>query len=519
MKTHEIIRELIEKEGSNISTEEKAFEKESYLGKEDQENSYFYFVLSGSFELEKDEEVIGTIGQGDYFGHISLLTERNFVCNIKATRNSRVMAIPKEHFLYLLQKSHEFTRDIVITLKTYLHHLEIGRPFKRDVKTIGLIGATPEFIKAFKNALPKKFTFYQGKLEYGNYYLMTASVDEQEKIQEIQLSADKIIRFPIEKEQGVELTGFDYMNGGKTRFDNDEDIQRLARFSASRSIGLVLGSGGSRCAAQIGILRAIEEEKIPIDRIGGSGAGALFAALYAMGTPSKDIHRLTMPFLKNGKNLIDYTFPYISIAKGHTLEKRLRKIFGETRIEELKIPFFCVSTDLNHIKQYVHTKGEIWKAIRATLSIPGIFPPVCIDEHLLIDGSFTNMLPLDVMENFQGGGHSIAVDTAEQKCKSQKRPFPPYISGVKILFQKLFPFGRKSSAPPITHTIIRSGLLSSYQKKQSYLENSPPDVLIQPPLENYYMLDFEKFESIYRSGYKYAKQRSMIWKRKLLELD
>ncbi len=519
MKTHEIFRRLIEKEDNNISYSEKAFEKGSFLGKEDSENNNFHFVLQGAFELIKGEKKIGTIGVGDYFGHISLLTEKNFICDILALRDSRTMVVPKEDFFYLLKHSHDLTRDIIITLKNYLHHLEIGRPFKRDIKTIGVIGADDEFVKVFKKSLPKNFSIYDGKLQFDKHYLMTAPQNDPDKIKKIVLSADKIIRFPTEKEKGVELIGFDYMDGGRTKFGNEKDVQRLARFSTNRSIGLVLGSGGSRCAAQIGILKALEETDIPIDRIGGSGFGAMFAALYAMGYSATDILKLTRPVLKKAGSFVDYTFPYISIAKGHTLEKRLLKIFGNTRIEDLKIPYFCVSTDLNHIKQYVHTKGELWKAIRATLSIPGIFPPVCFDEHLLIDGSYTNMLPLEEMENFQGGGFSIAVDTAEQQSKLQKRPFPPYISGTKILFQKLFPFGRKSAAPPIHETLIRSGLLSSNQKKQALLESTPPDILIQPALDNFYMLDFKDFDRIYRNGYKYAKQRSMIWKRKLLELD
>jgi len=176
-----------------------------------------------------------------------------------------------------------------------------------------------------------------------------------------------------------------------------EDIHRLARFVSGRAVGLVLAGGGARGFAHIGILKALTEAGVPIDQLGGTSMGAIIAAGVAAEWDTRDLaKRLRHAFVETNP-LSDYTFPLIALFRGRKVSQLLRQNFGEIRIEELPKPFFCVSSDLTSGRIHVHRSGPLWRALRASVALPGILPPVTHHGHLLVDGGVMNNLPVDVM--------------------------------------------------------------------------------------------------------------------------
>jgi NTE family protein len=194
----------------------------------------------------------------------------------------------------------------------------------------------------------------------------------------------------------------------------DEDAARLARVIARRSIGLVLSGGGARAYAHIGVVRALREAGLPFDIIGGTSMGAIVAACVAMGWDNDEIEfRIRKSFVETNP-LGDYVLPVVGLVRGRRVEDRLREHFGEALIEDLGIPFFAISTDLVAGDVRVHRGGSLRKALRASISLPGILPPVIDgDQGLLVDGAVLKNFPVDILRDLHRGP-IIGVDVARR---------------------------------------------------------------------------------------------------------
>ena len=194
----------------------------------------------------------------------------------------------------------------------------------------------------------------------------------------------------------------------------DEDAARLARVIARRSIGLVLSGGGARAYAHIGVVRALREAGLPFDVIGGTSMGAVVAACVAMGWSNEEIeHRISKAFVETNP-LGDYVLPVVGLVRGKRVDDRLEENFGETLIEDLEVPFYAVSTDLVSGTPRIHRGGLLRRALRASIALPGILPPVVDGDHgLLVDGAVLRNFPVDTMRELHRGP-IIGVDVARR---------------------------------------------------------------------------------------------------------
>ena len=197
-----------------------------------------------------------------------------------------------------------------------------------------------------------------------------------------------------------------------------EDFERLARLLTGRAFGLVLGGGGARGLAHVGVIRAIQEIGIPIDAIGGTSMGAIIAGLYAMNSDLETMYEACNLFFVKQKRMLDVTFPAISLISGKRISNALEVAFRDTQIEDLWLKYFCVSSNLTRAETNVHNDGPCWQRIRASISLPGILPPVYHEGDLLVDGGVTNNLPVAVMRTVCGGGTIIAVDVSPAKLET-----------------------------------------------------------------------------------------------------
>ena len=158
---------------------------------------------------------------------------------------------------------------------------------------------------------------------------------------------------------------------------DDGGIGALARRIAGRSLGLVLGGGGARGLAHYGVYEELTRAGVVIDRFGGTSSGALAAATFALGLDARDCTAAARKHVAETRPVSDYTIPAIALTRGRRVDRLIEGFFGSnTLIEHLPREFFSVSTDIITGDQVIHRRGLLWIAVRASISIPGLLPPV-----------------------------------------------------------------------------------------------------------------------------------------------
>jgi NTE family protein len=272
------------------------------------------------------------------------------------------------------------------------------------------------------------------------------------------------------------------------------DIDRLARLLRGKSIGLVLSAGGARGFAHLGIVRALREAKVPIDLIGGCSMGAIAGAAVALEWDDVEIRERLRAFVKSNP-INDYTLPFLALVKGRKLDRQLEEHFGGIRIEDLWRPFFCVSTNLTAGALATHRKGPLATALRSSVSIPGLLPPVIIAGNAHVDGGIMDHLPIDVMR--PTCGTVIAADVASDLALA---PFGEG-GGGPLLWQFLW---QRARIPPIVDLLVRAATVSSEVLART--ARGQADILFKPPLENVGLLDWEACDTAIEAGYRSASQ-------------
>lgn len=174
-------------------------------------------------------------------------------------------------------------------------------------------------------------------------------------------------------------------------------------------VGLALGSGGARGIAHVGVLDVFEKENIPIDYIAGSSMGSLVGALFALGHSATDLEELASLFKR--KYFVDFTVPKMGLINGKRIEELIYMLTQGKNIEDLEIPLSIVTTDLQKGRSVILDSGSISKAVRASISIPGIFVPVQYDGKILVDGGIVDRVPIQAVRNM-GADIVIAVDVS-----------------------------------------------------------------------------------------------------------
>jgi NTE family protein len=279
----------------------------------------------------------------------------------------------------------------------------------------------------------------------------------------------------------------------QVRHGNTNDIARLLRLLRGTAVGLVLSAGGARGFAHLGVVRALREAHIPIDRIGGCSMGAIVGAAVAMEWDDAEIReRLRSAFVESNP-INDYTLPFLSLVKGHKVARRLEEHFGSTCIEDLWRPFFCVSTNLSAGVLAVHRDGTLVRALRASVAIPGLLPPVMIDREAHVDGGVMNWLPVDVMGAKRGP--VIAVDAASDPALAS------FEDGNGAPPDWRF-WRRWRKMPPIVDLLFRAATVSSDALGRA--ARGQADILFKPALETVDLLDWKACDRAIDAGYRHA---------------
>lgn len=279
------------------------------------------------------------------------------------------------------------------------------------------------------------------------------------------------------------------------------DIERLARRIARRSVGVVFSGGGARGFAHIGAIRALREAGLTIDAVGGTSIGALMAAGVALEWEDETFLQTFHRAFVSSNPLSDYTLPLVSLVAGRKASKLLQREFGEGDIEDLPLPFYCVSADLAQGRALVHNDGQLWRALRSTIAIPGVLPPVCINGQVLVDGGVIDNLPVAAMRRLNAGP-IIGIDIAGQHALAADLDETDLPSLWQLLAQR---WRGKPKRPGILRILLRAGMVNSASTAETNASLS--DLMLKPPVDGIDLLAWDRFDDAVEVGYVHVRDR------------
>lgn len=279
------------------------------------------------------------------------------------------------------------------------------------------------------------------------------------------------------------------------RDGNKADVERFARILSGRAVSLVLAGGGARGFAHIGVVRALRDAGVPFDFVGGSSMGGIIAAGIAMGWDNDELSRRVRRAFVETNPLSDFTLPLVAVLRGKKVSKLLREHFGDIRIEDLQRTYFCVSSNLTLGRAHIHRDGPLWRALRATVAIPGLLPPVIQEKNLLVDGGLMNNMPVDIMSTI-AQGPVIGVDVAGDEALVAE--------GEDFGDQPWHALMRKQmrGAPSIVSILMRSGTVGNEVQRRQAREQA--DLLFDPPLPGISLRSWKSFDEAIDLGYQHA---------------
>ncbi|XP_063429612.1 patatin-like phospholipase domain-containing protein 7 [Mytilus trossulus] len=300
----------------------------------------------------------------------------------------------------------------------------------------------------------------------------------------------------------------------QTKPDRLSDFSRLARFLTGTSVGLVLGGGGARGLSHIGIVKALLEAEVPIDMVGGTSMGSFVGAVWC---EDRNITRFTqrcrewsMDMTSIWQKVLDLTYPITSMFTGQSFNVTLEKTFKDRQIEDLWIPYFCITTDITSSSMRIHTHGSLWRYVRASMSLSGYLPPLCdpVDAHYLLDGGYVNNLPADVMK--QLGANSIFAVDVGSRDSTESYNYGDKISGFWLLANKWSPWSETVKVPDMAEIQSRLAYVSCV-RQLDHVKNSDYCEYIRPPIDKYGTLQFGSFDEIADVGYQHGKALLNGW--------
>ena len=492
-----------------------------------------YVVQSGQLEVFMDGvggEPLRVMLRGGVVGELALLTGEPRSASVRARRDSNLLALSRASFDALLGEP-DFVRDLLRVLGMELRGSRPVNPPLGKPVTIAVLPLEPDVpVDRFHDALAAGLERWNrvavldfiedastwcealDRCERDNDHVLLKGTFEVDSSwnEFCARQADRIFcltrggRVPDWLARHSELKGSDlvFCRSGLGRFDGsamltatsarrsyvardgasfDAAVEALSRRLAGRSVGLVLSGGGARGLAHIGVLAELFAEGIQIDRVAGCSMGAFIGAMLAAGRDPGSIQRTCEAELLRRNPLGDYTVPVRSLVRGRRGLDMLARVFGSIRFEELERELFTVSCDLVSGELVIDRRGLVSDAVAASMSLPGVLPPVPRDGMLLVDGGVLNNLP--VQETAAAGeGPVIAVDVTAQ-------------------------FGGPSGGaqrPRLKEVLVRAISLGGVDAVNAARRDA--DLLIEPRVGDVGMLDFGKLDRAVEAGRRAARE-------------
>ena len=285
-------------------------------------------------------------------------------------------------------------------------------------------------------------------------------------------------------------------------------IARIARVITGTSVGLVLSGGGARAYAHVGAIRALREAGVPIDFVGGASMGAIVAAGLAIGWDDAEMEKRIRAAFVDSSPLDDISLPLIAMTRGEKVKERLAQHFDDILIEDLWLPFFCVSSNLTSGAYHLHRRGRLRDALLASISLPGVMPPVTDGENVLVDGAVMKNYPADVMRSLHLGP-IVGVDVTRGRSITAEDVKP------RTVWRWILS-GDWRRGPPIVSLLMRAATVTS--GRDLIASREATDVLILPSVEGVEIRNWRAFEPAVDSGFQAAKDSLSRLKRPVTDL-
>lgn len=297
-------------------------------------------------------------------------------------------------------------------------------------------------------------------------------------------------------------------NEFKVIVEKDLELEDLLAKCKKKGLkfGLALGSGSARGLAHVGVILALESYNIPIDIITGTSIGSVIGGLYASGATIRQLEEVAIS-IKNSKTLfmIDPVFPHSGLISGDRIEKMLNQFALKNKtFDDLKIPFAAVATDVESGAEVILNQGKVIDAVRASISIPGIFTPVKYQDYYLVDGGVVDPVPVDVVQKM-GADIIIAVNLAKMTSYTtvliidKETGILEEVEKSSILQQKIAQVKSTFEGPNIFEVIVQSIDIMEAKITDQCLEGA--DVVIVPfGIKEINLFDFNEAEILIKGG-------------------
>lgn len=505
-----------------------------------------YVIDSGRFAaVGADGHVIRELAAGDSIGEVGLIAGAGRSAGVRAIRDGVVWRIAADTFSEVLERTPKLQSALLRVLARMLRESQSVNSSLRP-RVVGIMSTGDAFAAPVVDAIVARLAAY-GRVDviappvdttaaandHGELVeAFSETLDRAERSNDWVLvvadrgSGERWRRYVVAQSDRVVVVvdhthpprGFDGLETQRpvhlitlTRPDtrwwdvlqpvshhqgNDEGIAALARRIAGRSVGLVLAGGGARGLAHFGVYEELIRAGIVIDRFGGTSAGAIASAAFALGLSPQEATASARKLIAQTSPLSDYTIPAVALTKGARVERLLGQFFGSTVIEHLPKGFFSVSADMVTGDQIVHRRGLLSAAVRASISIPGLVPPVQHGVQLLVDGGLLNNLPADVMCADQDG-EVICVDLRRTFLPSNGFGLLPSIVQPPGFVRQLLT-GTDVALPPVQETLLRAVDLAASSGNLRELPRIA--AVIEPDISAIGPLDFKKIDAALEAG-------------------
>jgi NTE family protein len=275
--------------------------------------------------------------------------------------------------------------------------------------------------------------------------------------------------------------------------DAKPDAARIARTISGQSIGLVLSGGGARAFAHIGAIEALIDAKLPFDFIGGTSMGAIIGACLAHEWSFSELQARIRDAFVVSSPLDDISFPFLAMSSGRKVDERLTNNFGDVHIEDLPLPFYCVSSNLTDGNIKIHRTGLLRQALRASIALPGVIPPVIAEGQVLVDGGVMRSFPAGLMRHMHLGT-VVGLDVTRAKGLDPKslivpKNLPQWIMG-----------GDWRRGPPIVSILMRSATITTAADLAQ--ARAATDFLVIPQPGTIEIRDFHAYDEAVTEGYR-----------------
>jgi len=519
---------------------------------------------------------VGDIAAGELVGEMALLSSNKRNATVQALRDSQLLFINASTFEQILETSPKATLAVARGLVNRLERANTRRGFISPNRTVALIAAngdcgppTAELIAALGEAADvvvreadkeralgpepteTELVSWLNRLEAGaNLVVYVADDTDSQWAHRCLRQADQIIAIdaaPGRNEIARRIESLEAMTVGAIgptvravcvhpaaaqrassahrwvvgnsievhhlRDGSSTDYKRVARTILGRELGVVFSGGGARGMAHVGVLRALSEAGVPVDMAGGTSFGAIVAMFSALDMSWEEMRNVFKETVARDGAPVDITVPAVSLSKGQRLLDLLTGIFGDGRIENTWRRGFCVSSNLSSGHALVHTAGPIVRAIRASVAIPGVFPPVASEDgEVLVDGGVMNNLPVDVMARMSGGGPILAVNLrSPAEMSAQHLPADGVVSGWRTLGTRLRPFRQNAAVPSLMAVLARANEMSGAAAMRTM--EAGADYVLHPPTGDHALLDFSPVDALIQGGYQYTVDQLESWSR------